>query len=303
MAESTFLNLYEIDISTGIIDEFHLGDYLTGAYGYASYSASEESGDGTWQPSEFDTNSIDVLGVHLYYYGHTPSGELVFFDQEDGIYLLLTNNDYSGGETTTILPEAQAVCFCQGTSIRTPAGDRSIENLAVGDEVLNASGAAVRITWIGRQTRHPQIAKMLHDLPIRITAGALGNGLPQRDLYVSPDHAMLVDCCLVHAQALVNGRTIEQVKDWKGNVEYFHIETENHELILAEGAAAETFVDNVSREKFDNYAEYQQLYPVAKPMQELDLPRVCFARQLPRAISRRLEAVADERLGKVAFAA
>ena len=69
--------------------------------------------------------------------------------------------------------------------------------------------------------------------------------MPLRDLFVSPGHALYVDnCLLIDAKALVNGTTITQVTQWEGDLEYFHIETEHHEIILAEGTPAETFMDN-----------------------------------------------------------
>ena len=67
---------------------------------------------------------------------------------------------------------------------------------------------------------------------------------------------------------------------------------ENHEVVLAEGAPAETFIDNVSRRLFDNYAEYEALYGDETPIVELDQPRAMSARQVPRAIRERLAAVA-----------
>ena len=73
----------------------------------------------------------------------------------------------------------------------------------------------------------------------------------------------------------------------------YHIETENHEIVLAEGVPAETFIDNVTRERFDNYAEFEALYGAAPaPMEELPLPRAKSARQVPRAIRERIAAAA-----------
>ena len=89
-----------------------------------------------------------------------------------------------------------------------------------------------------------------------------------------------------------HGTTISRVMEPGERFAYYHIETEDHALILAEGAPAETFVDNVSRRKFDNYAEYEALYGSEIPVPELDLPRAMSARQVPPATRARLTAVA-----------
>lgn len=270
-------------------------------YSIAESADGDGNQDSTWTIGEDN-------GLGQTYYGHLADGTPVFTDGDTPPTFWIYSNDpvapaADGSPLVVDQSDTPAFCFARGTLISTPQGATAVETLAIGDEVLNVAGNAVKVKWIGRQTRHPLIAAIHHDLPIRISAGSLGDGLPLRDLFVSPDHALLVMGCLVHAQALVNGRTIEQVKKWAGNVEYFHIETERHEIILAEGAAAETFVDNVGREKFDNYAEFVALYPHAEPMIELDLPRINYQRQLPRAISRVLDAVADELLGRLATAA
>lgn len=203
--------------------------------------------------------------------------------------------------TATLTLGADPLCFARGTLIATPEGSVAVENLAIGDTVMTADGEVTTVRWIGRQRRHPKLCA--DALPVRIAAGALGDGLPVRDLFVSPDHALLIEGCLVHAVALVNGRTIVRMTGWSGDVEYFHIETPDHALILAEGAPAETYIDNVSREQFDNHAEYLALYPDPAPMTELDLPRICYARQLPNAIRRKLDAIAGALSGPAVRAA
>ena len=193
------------------------------------------------------------------------------------------------------------LCFLRGTLIDTPQGPVAVEDLAIGDTVMTASQGVASIRWIGRQRRHPRLCA--GDLPIRIAAGALGDGLPLRDLYVSPTHALGVEGCLVHAAALVNCRTIHQVSDWNSDIDYFHIETARHELILAEGTPAETLFDNGLRDHFDNHADYRERHPHPEPMIELDLPRICYPRQLPQAIRRKLDAVADALWGQASRAA
>jgi hypothetical protein len=69
----------------------------------------------------------------------------------------------------------------------------------------------------------------------------------------------------------------------------YHIETEEHEIILANGAPAETFIDNVSRRAFDNFAEFEALYGDVPEMEELPYPRAMSARQVPVAIKVRLD--------------
>ncbi|GGC81707.1 hypothetical protein GCM10010994_44600 [Chelatococcus reniformis] len=194
-------------------------------------------------------------------------------------------------------------CFLAGARIATPKGEPAVETLAAGDIVLTAEGGTRSVLWIGRQTVVAAFADPLRTSPVRIAAGALDEAIPARDLYVSPDHAMLVDCVLVQAGALVNGTTITRVEHPEPRFTYYHIELEDHALVLAEGAPAETFVDNVTRRRFDNYAEYEALFGDCEArLPEMDLPRVKSARQLPRAVRERLTARA-EALGVLSAAA
>lgn len=195
------------------------------------------------------------------------------------------------------------VCFYPGTLIATPAGAVPVEALGAGDLVLTADGRQVAVRWMARQAVAIRFADPLKALPIRIRAGALGEGLPARDLLVSPRHALLVEGVLVQAGALVNGTTIARETDVPEVFTYWHVETADHSLILAEGVAAETFVDNVDRERFDNWDEYLALVGQAEPVTEMDLPRAKSHRQVPAAVRARVEARADVLRGKVAAAA
>lgn len=193
------------------------------------------------------------------------------------------------------------VCFLPGTLIATPSGDRAIETLSIGDEVLTAAGRAAPVRWVGRQTIATRFANPDRVLPVRIRAGALGDGLPVRDLLVSPAHALLVDSILVNAGALVNGTTIRREDDVPEVFTYHNIELAEHDLILAEGTPAETFVDNVDRGAFDNGAEHAALYgDVTIP--EMDLPRATSHRQVPAATRQRLAQVAAALDGTAAAA-
>ena len=160
---------------------------------------------------------------------------------------------------------AAAPCYCPGTAIRTDRGDVAVEDLAIGDRVITLDGTAEPIKWIGRRAFAGRFIENRRDiLPVSIRAGALGAGLPRRDLHISPLHAMYLDGVLVPAAELVNGVSITQASAVE-RVEYIHIELERHQVIWAEGAASESFVDDYSRAMFHNVHEFAALYPGQAP--------------------------------------
>jgi len=186
-----------------------------------------------------------------------------------------------------------AACFCAGARIATPDGERAVETLRIGDRVLTANGGVEPLVWIGRRRVHTRFADPLRLWPVRIAAGALGENLPAQDLLLSPDHALFLDGLLVHAGALVNGRTIVQHRPEGESFSYYHLEIDTHALIRANGALAETFVDNADRMAFDNWTEHETLYPGGRSVPELPYPRAKSARQVPRALRQRLAARAE----------
>ena len=166
----------------------------------------------------------------------------------------------------TLLTLEGTPCYCRGTLILTDRGELPVEDLCIGDRLVTLSGAVRPLRWIGRRSYAGRFAAGNRDiLPILFRRDALADGEPRRDLMVSPLHAMYLDGVLVPASALVNGSSIVQLEA-VDQVEYFHLELETHDVILAEGAASETFVDDDSRGMFHNAAEYRLLYP--------DAPRV-----------------------------
>ena len=182
-----------------------------------------------------------------------------------------------------------ATSFLAGTRIAVPGGEWPIESLAIGDLVLGADGLARPVRWIGRRRVVAAFADPLSSFPIRIAAGALAENRPARDLYLSPDHGLLLDGLLVQAATLVNGSTITRLDQPGERFTYFHIEFADHAVLLAEGAPAESFAATAGRRRFDNYSEYDALYGAGHgSIAEMDLPRVKSVRQLPPALRRRL---------------
>ncbi len=165
-----------------------------------------------------------------------------------------------GGMGTDITESSQP-CYCPGTLILTPQGERPVETLAIGDEVLTAAGTARPIKWIGRRSYSGRfIMGRKNILPICIKAGALADDVPRRDLWISPHHAMYLDGVLIEAINLLNGVSVVQA-DHAEQVDYFHVELETHDVIIAEGAASESFVEDASRGMFHNAHEFRALYP------------------------------------------
>jgi hypothetical protein len=153
-------------------------------------------------------------------------------------------------------------CFATGTRILTPDGERRVEELMIGDEVITMRGnAAQKIIWAGQRTidlsRHANPEKVI---PVLVKAGAFGAGLPERDLRVSPDHALFIDGHLIEAKTLVNGATIIRDRAAKF-VTYHHIELETHDVVLAEGLPAETYLDSGNRQNFETDAGPLALHP------------------------------------------
>ena len=188
-------------------------------------------------------------------------------------------NDFLTVESIT----ATINCFTAGTMITTSKGETRVQDLIPGDRVRTADGRLVTVKWLGQfdvDTRLQHPAKVN---PICIAQGALGSGLPKRDLLVSPDHAIEIDGTLYNAGTLVNGSTIYQkTKMPMDGFTYYHVETEAHELLLAEGVAAESFVDYAGRDMFENGEESTRV------IAEMDLPRVSTARLVPDHIRERL---------------
>jgi hypothetical protein len=185
------------------------------------------------------------------------------------------------GNLSSASIEIDVTCFMAGTRIKTPTGEAAVETLRHGDLVLTADGRSLPVIWLGRQTVSTVFGDAQRVLPIRIKAGALADNVPARDLLISPDHAILIDGFLAQAAALVNGLSIVRETAVPSIFTYYHVELEEHALILAENTPAETFVDNADRMRFDNWDEHLALYPEGKAIDELAYARAKSLRQTP----------------------
>lgn len=195
-----------------------------------------------------------------------------------------------------------AICYTRGTRIMTVDGERPIERLRIGDELPAYFAGMRRIKWIGRQRfSRAELADERARWPVRIGAGALGAGLPRRALTVSPGHSVLIGGTLLLARFLVNGVTITQTQP-VADVEYYLIEFNCHDCLLAEGAWAESFADGPGlRDNFDNAAEFFRLYPAYETPREIALcaPRPELGQALAAALRPVVERAARGRPGRL----
>lgn len=181
------------------------------------------------------------------------------------------------------------LCLAHTALIAIPGGEKFVADLQVGDQVLTPSGTQ-KVKFIGLSSRLLSDVRAMGELPIQFEAGALGNLGPVSTLHCSPNHAFLIEDCLVEAKALLNGATIRQVESWdESMVTYYSIELEDHGLVWANGLLTETFFacrsgENDSREAWDNHAVYLALYGEGDHMQMLAHPRIPLARNLPNRI-------------------
>lgn len=181
------------------------------------------------------------------------------------------------------------VCFAAGTMIATPEGEAAVETLSMGDAILTASGETVAVKWVGRQSLRPLAANEKFQA-VRVSQGALGNGQPSRDLTLTAGHGLIIDDLVIDAGVLVNHDTIRFVpsQELPDIVTYYHVETENHEVIIANDTPAETYVDYIDRQAFDNYAEYVAHYGHDIRIVEMPRHRIASRRLLPLAVRQRL---------------
>jgi Hint domain len=161
-----------------------------------------------------------------------------------------SNNPFIDG-VFTVLNTTVNPCFAAGTRILTVRGETAVEELRVGDAVITHSGAEQPIIWIGRReidiAAHPRPETVR---PVIIEPEALDDGVPARRLVVSPDHALFLAGVLVPAKELLNWTTIRQDGGCR-RVTYFHLELERHDIVFAEGAPAETYLDTGHRGVFE----------------------------------------------------
>ena len=278
-------NLSLAELQTGEVISDDGGDLVfTVGEAVSDNSGTFANGAGTF------VGTININGTDYPIFSENDSGGAI----NESVVFVVTPAGFDAADLPANLSGAVAsnliVCFLTGTRIATPQGETAVEDLNIGDLVQTADGKTVPVRWVGWQKVVCAFYPPARLTPVRVRAGALGNALPHRDLVLTADHALCIDGLLINAGALVNGTSIAYVplSDLGRSYTVYHVETEGHELILAEGTAAETYIDDVGRQQFHNYGEYLALYGDEAIITELPMPRISSARLVPQALRDRL---------------
>ena len=276
--------------------------YLASVVGDPITSAAPVSGDTT--PS----GTVNVL-----FYDNSPTGNLVQVgadgftyigrvdgpsanpnemsilvkDSTDAFYILSNQalTEFANYNVNTL--QNLVYCLLSGTKIETARGIVNVEDLISGDTVLTENGAFATLRWLGVQTLSPIFSGQA-SWPVKISKDALGENTPDKDLYVSQDHAIFLHGALICAEALVNGSTITLEKPTESSIKYYGLDLGPatihpvHNLPVGSLGATE-------REHFDNYQQWLDsgLELIDEPLM---FPRVKHASQLPAQLREEISA-------------
>ncbi|MBS0984464.1 Hint domain-containing protein [Gluconobacter cerinus] len=216
-----------------------------------------------------DRGSIDFnyLGGTIISATVTSSGQLSAYStngssttiQLAGAYPSTENTFTLSGDTVTL------ICFLAGTMIRTPGGEVAVEDLRIGDSVMTYDWSQDRevvrpLTWVGRQksTLRPDQPDDLAGYPVRVLKNAIADGVPHKDLLVTPEHCLFFEQKFVPARMLINGTSIFYDRSLT-SYEFFHIETEEHSVIWSDGMLSESYLDTGNRKNFTQHGQLATL--------------------------------------------
>ncbi|MEE2945184.1 MAG: Hint domain-containing protein [Pseudomonadota bacterium] len=252
------------------------GTYYNATYN-TSYEATYSDNDANAGGSSDSDEQVSIDGGAFNATGGQPYSIQVSFTDVDGDPHVETFNFFytaDGGWYFAPLPDSEftvgatlgsyqshtvgwayedVVCFAAGTMIETDNGPRLVEHLVAGDLLITQNGEAKKLVLnMSRRLDAEQLKANDKLYPVRISAGSLGGGLPKRDLLVSRQHRMLVSSKIAErmfgkAEVFISAIKLTElpgifIDHSVTSVSYHHLLMENHEVIFAEGAPAESLL-------------------------------------------------------------
>lgn len=214
-------------------------------------------------------------------------------------YDVLDSSGFRVGSLNVTTNGVTIPCFARGTMIDTPRGAVPIETLSIGDHVITRDHGAQPLRWIGSKALGVTTLRLHDNLrPIRISAGALGVGTPSIDLIVSPQHRILIRSriaqrmfgapeVLVAAKQLLELPGVEIARDLV-EVEYFHILFERHEVVIANGAEAESLYTGTEALKAVGPSAIEEIFAIFPELRNTGQPAVAARMLVPGRMGRKL---------------
>ena len=207
-----------------------------------------------------NSDSIELAGLK------SADVSSVTYPSANQVALKLTN----GGVVTLNIPGVESkgftlsdgkdgwldyeVCFLSGSMIQTPNGEVAVETLRLGDEVMayvDGLPQSRRVVWAGKShaTVRPHLAEDEAGYPVRILKSAISEGVPHKDMLITPEHCLFFNGRFVPARMLVNGSSIFYDTSIT-SYDYYHVETEQHSVLCADGMLTESYLDTGNRRTF-----------------------------------------------------
>lgn len=157
------------------------------------------------------------------------------------------------------------ICFLKNSMIRTENGDVPVQDLRIGDTIIayeNGKEISRSVTWAGKATAtvNPALPDDEAGYPVRIFKDAIADGVPFKDMLITPEHCLFFDGKFIPARMLVNSRTIIYDRTIT-TYDYYHVETEQHSIIMADGMMTESYLDTGNRASFQQEGTVVRVSP------------------------------------------
>lgn len=226
----------------------------------------------------FSQTFMDNLRTQIAEHGQ-PTGLDMGYNGPDGSSVLNSGQGTLLASTVMNSDSGAPICFGRGTMIITENGAVAIENIKAGDLILTIDNGLQPVRWVGtRKLSRDELSANPGFLPIRIRQNALGAGSPSRDLEISPQHRILISSniaqrmfgskeVLVAGKALLELPGIEIVEN-AGEVEYFHLLFDQHEIIYANGIEAESLYTGREALKSLGSAAREEIFALLPELRE-----------------------------------
>ncbi|MGF1277661.1 Hint domain-containing protein [Acetobacter pasteurianus] len=203
----------------------------------------------------FAQSGTDKAGNPTYYtpsdlYGGGTTGTVSSGEFAGDTYYLGSGLSSNSDGTMVI------TCFLSGSMIRTANGDVAVEDLQIGDQVVafdwqNDSDIIRPVVWVGKAhtTVRPDLPDDEAGYPVRVLKDAIADGVPYKDMLITAEHCLFFRDRFVPVRMLVNGVSIFYDKSIT-SYDYYHVETEQHSVITADGMLTESYLDTGNRSSF-----------------------------------------------------